>query len=143
MWLTSTTIMLRCTMEFDRYTISLLMLRPDAPKTDEAAAAAQQDAHLSHLADLHQAGELLAVGPVLGPPDRLYRGLGIYRAEPERVRLISEEDPGVRAGRYSVAAYRSYGSSRTAPASSRKTTRPSMPGATASRSIPGWFRPGR
>jgi uncharacterized protein len=102
MWLTSTTIMLRCTMEFDRYTISLLMLHPDAPKTDEAAAAAQQDAHLSHLAGLHQAGELLAVGPVLGPPDRVYRGLGIYRAEPERVRLTSEEDPGVRAGRYSV-----------------------------------------
>jgi len=36
--------MLRCTMEFDRYTISLLMLRPDAPNTDDAAAAAQQDA---------------------------------------------------------------------------------------------------
>ncbi|HEY8678738.1 MAG TPA: YciI family protein, partial [Candidatus Dormibacteraeota bacterium] len=94
--------MLRGRVEFERLTISLLMLRPDAVQADDAAAAAQQDAHLSHLADLHQAGELLAVGPVLGPPDRVLRGLGVYRAEPERVRLIGEEDPGVRAGRYSV-----------------------------------------
>jgi uncharacterized protein len=94
--------MLRGRMDFDRLTISLLMLRPDAVQTEDAAAAARQDAHLAYLAELHQAGELLAVGPMLGPPDRVLRGLGIYRAEPTRVRLISEDDPGVRAGRYSV-----------------------------------------
>jgi len=83
MRLTSVTIMLPGRVEFERLTISLLMLRPDAVQADDAAAAAQQDAHLSHLADLHQAGELLAVGPVLGPPDRVLRGLGVYRADRE------------------------------------------------------------
>ena len=47
-------------LEFDRYTIALLILRPDAPQLDEEAAAALQDAHLAHLADLHEAGHLLA-----------------------------------------------------------------------------------
>ena len=51
-------------LEFDRYTIALLILRPDAPQLDEEAAAALQDAHLAHLADfLHEAGHLLAAGP--------------------------------------------------------------------------------
>ena len=39
-------------LDFDRYTIALLILRPDAPQLDEQAAAALQDAHLAHLADL-------------------------------------------------------------------------------------------
>ena len=51
-------------MEFDRYTIALLILRPDAPDLDEEAAAALQDAHMAHLADLHEAGHLLAAGPL-------------------------------------------------------------------------------
>ncbi len=48
----------------ERYTITLLVKRPDAPHLDEQAAAALQDAHMSHLADLHEAGHLLAAGPL-------------------------------------------------------------------------------
>ena len=65
-------------LEFDRYTIALLILRPDAPQLDEEAAAALQDAHLAHLADLHEAGHLLAAGPL---SDEKFRGLSILNVD--------------------------------------------------------------
>jgi hypothetical protein len=43
-------------MNYDRYAIGLLIAAPDAPELDEQAAAALQDAHMSHLADLHETG---------------------------------------------------------------------------------------
>ena len=86
-------------MEFDRYTIALLILRPDAPDLDEGAAAALQDAHMAHLADLHEAGHLLAAGPL---SDEKFRGLSILNVEPERARELKEQDPAVRMGRFSV-----------------------------------------
>lgn len=45
-------------MEFDKLTIALLLSGPTL-NTD-----AIQDAHLAHLASLHDAGELLAAGPL-------------------------------------------------------------------------------
>lgn len=89
-------------MRFDSFTVTLLVLRPDAPELDDEAAAALQDAHLAHLADLHEAGHLLAAGPLLGPPDREFRGLSILNVDPERARQLKEEDPAVRAGRFAV-----------------------------------------
>jgi uncharacterized protein YciI len=89
-------------MQFDQLTIALLVLRPDAPQLDDAAAAALQDAHMAHLADLHEAGYLVAAGPLLGPQDREFRGLSILKVDPERARALKEQDPAVRAGRFSV-----------------------------------------
>jgi uncharacterized protein YciI len=89
-------------MKFDQFTIALLVLRPDAPELDEAAANALQDAHMAHLADLHEAGHLLAAGPLLGAPDRRFRGLSILNVDAERARELKEEDPAVRAGLYSI-----------------------------------------
>jgi uncharacterized protein YciI len=86
-------------LQFDTFTIVLLVLRPDAPQLDEEAAAALQDAHLSHLADLHQAGHLLAAGPLF---DEELRGLCILSVGPERARELADQDPAVRAGRFSV-----------------------------------------
>jgi uncharacterized protein YciI len=86
-------------VEFDHYTIALLILRPDAPQLDEEAAAALQDAHMSHLADLHEAGHLLAAGPL---SDEKFRGLSILNVEPERARELKEQDPAVQIGRFSV-----------------------------------------
>ena len=86
-------------LEFDRYTIALLILRPDAPQLDEEAAAALQDAHLAHLADLHEAGYLLAAGPLA---DEKFRGLSILNVDPERARELKEQDPAVQVGRFSV-----------------------------------------
>jgi uncharacterized protein len=89
-------------MNFDQFTVALLIHRDDAPVLDEDAANALQDAHMAHLADLHQAGHLLAAGPLLGEPGRLYRGLSILAVGPERARVLKEQDPAVRAGLYRV-----------------------------------------
>jgi len=86
-------------LEFDHYSIALLILRPDAPELDDEAAAALQDAHMAHLADLHEAGHLLAAGPL---SDEKFRGLTILNVEPERAREFKEQDPAVQIGRFSV-----------------------------------------
>src|ERR1700730_3569230 len=86
-------------MQFDRFSVSLLILRPDAPQLDEAEAAALQDAHMAHLADLHAAGYLLAAGPL---SDEHYRGLNMRNVGCEEARALKEQDPAVRAGRFSV-----------------------------------------
>ena len=89
-------------MQFDQFTIGLLILRPDAPKLDDKAANALQDAHMAHLAKLHEAGILLAAGPLLGDDDRAFRGLHIFKVGLEDARKLSEQDPAVRAGRFRV-----------------------------------------
>jgi uncharacterized protein len=87
-------------MEFDRFTISLLVLRPDAPRLGEAEENALQDAHMAHLARLHEKGVLLAAGPLLGSSDRDLRGLEIYKGSPEDVSKVADQDPAVQAGRF-------------------------------------------
>jgi uncharacterized protein YciI len=86
-------------MRFDRFTVALLVLRDDAPELDEQAADELQEAHMSHLADLHEAGHLLAAGPLR---DERFRGLSILSVDPDRARELKEADPAVRAGRYDV-----------------------------------------
>lgn len=86
-------------MEFDQFTVVLLVLRPDAPDLDEAAAAALQDAHLAYLAELHEAGHLMAAGPL---SDDGFRGLSILNVGPEEARRLKERDPAVRAGRFEL-----------------------------------------
>jgi uncharacterized protein len=86
-------------VDFDSYTIVLLTLRPDAPELDEEAAAALQDAHMAHLADLHDEGSLLAAGPLT---DEKFRGLSILNVDPERARELKEQDPAVKIGRLAV-----------------------------------------
>ncbi len=88
-------------MQFDRYTITLLIRRPDAPQLDDPTAAALQDAHMSHLADLHAGGHLLAAGPVF---DEHFRGLSILNVDAERARALMERDPAVQAGLYTITA---------------------------------------
>jgi uncharacterized protein YciI len=88
-------------MRFDHYTVTLLIQRDDAPRLADDALDALQDGHLAHLAELHEAGHLLAAGPVSGGPDRELRGLSIWRGDPENVRALLEAhpDPAVTAGR--------------------------------------------
>ena len=88
-------------MEFDRFTITLLIANPDAPELDEAAAEELQDAHMAHLANLHVAGVLLAAGPLSDP--RL-RGLSILNVDPGQARELKEADPAVQAGLYTIQA---------------------------------------
>jgi uncharacterized protein YciI len=88
-------------MQLDRYTITLLIKPPNAPQLSEQEAAALQDAHMSHLADLHEAGQLLAAGPLF---DEDYRGLSILNVDPEQAKELKERDPAVRAGIYTIRA---------------------------------------
>jgi uncharacterized protein YciI len=82
-------------MEFDEYTISLLVSGP-TPNSD-----ALQDAHLAHLASLHDAGSLLAGGPLSDPTGEL-RGLSILNVPVDEALRLKEADEAVRAGVFSV-----------------------------------------
>jgi uncharacterized protein YciI len=88
-------------MDFDRYTVTLLLKREDAPQLDETAEAELQDAHMAHLAGLAEKGRLLAAGPLF---DEQYRGLSILNVPPEEARALKDADPAVQAGVYSVVA---------------------------------------
>jgi uncharacterized protein len=90
-------------MDFDRYTITLLVLREDGPKFTRDEEDVLQDAHLAHLADLHEAGYLLAAGPLFDGGSPL-RGLAILNVGVEDARALKERDPAVRAGKYRVIA---------------------------------------
>jgi uncharacterized protein len=82
-------------MEFDRFTISLLVSGAN-PNTAEL-----QDAHLAHLASLHDAGALLAAGPLSDPAGEL-RGLSVLAVDLDEARRLKEDDEAVRAGVFSV-----------------------------------------
>jgi len=89
-------------MEFDRLTIVLFLANPDAATLDEAAENEIQDAHMDHLARMHEAGVLLAAGPVVGASTRQVRGLCIDAVDPNRARELHESDPAVRTGRLTI-----------------------------------------
>jgi uncharacterized protein YciI len=85
----------------------VLLVTPDnPPDLSDDEADRLQDAHLAHLADLHERGVLLAAGPVgdLAEPRRHYRGLSILRCEVEEALRLKGEDPAVRAGVFELVA---------------------------------------
>ena len=89
-------------MQFDRHTLVLLVLRPDAPKLTDEEAAALQDRHLAFRADLRERGFLIAGGPLVDQDDERLRSISIWTSDPETARRLSNEDPAVRAGRLAV-----------------------------------------
>jgi uncharacterized protein len=87
-------------VDFDSVTVALLLLGPNAAELTQAEEDALQDAHLAHLAAMHDAGELLAAGPVVGAEDRELRGFSVYRStDLDHVRAIAGDDPMIEAGR--------------------------------------------
>jgi uncharacterized protein len=88
-------------MDLDSYTIALLVKNPAGPHLREEDEAALQEAHMNHLADLHEAGHLLAAGPLAG---EILRGLSILNVDPHRAQELTENDPAVRAGVYTIDA---------------------------------------
>jgi uncharacterized protein len=88
-------------MDFDDFTVVLLKRRDDAPEMSEAEANAIQDAHLAYLADLHDAGHLLAAGPIRDPESNV-RGISLMKVGVERARELKSQDPAVRAGIYEL-----------------------------------------
>jgi uncharacterized protein YciI len=90
-------------MHFERFTMTLLVLRDDAPAFSPEEEDALQDAHMAHLADLHAAGHLLAAGPLLDRTSS-FRGLSILNVEPEEALELKQRDPAVLAGKYRIIA---------------------------------------
>ncbi|KNX36907.1 YciI family protein [Luteipulveratus halotolerans] len=92
-------------MDFDRYTVVLLVTPAEPPRLSEDEADRLQDAHLSHLADLHEQGVLLAAGPLQDSTDeRRYRGLSILRCDRDEALRLKSADPAVRAGVFELVA---------------------------------------
>ena len=89
-------------MEFDQFTVVLLVTPAKAPVLDDQEADALQDAHLNYLATLHETGPLLAAGPLPGEPGRRFRGLNIYSTGPDETRSLAEQDPAVQAGQFEL-----------------------------------------
>jgi len=82
-------------VEFDKFTISLLV--SGSTQNNDV----YQDAHLAHLAALHEAGSLLAAGPLSDPTGEL-RGLSILNVPVEEAQRLKEADEAVRAGVFTV-----------------------------------------
>jgi uncharacterized protein YciI len=89
-------------MRFDRYTVILLTLRPDAPAMTEAEADDLQDRHLAHGASMQERGLVLARGPLVDQDDETFRGFSVWSVDAETARSHAEADPAVRAGRLAV-----------------------------------------
>ena len=54
---------------------------------------------MAYLADLSEAGHLLAAGP---PFHETFRGLSSLNVDPDRARALTEQDPAVMGGRFSA-----------------------------------------
>ena len=89
-------------MQFDRHTLVLLVLRPDAPDLTAEESADLQDRHLAFRADLRDRGYLIGGGPLVDQDDERLRSISIWSSDPETARRLSNEDPAVRAGRLAV-----------------------------------------
>jgi uncharacterized protein len=86
-------------VECDRFSLVLLVKADNVGAQSDGAVDEIQDAHMSHLADLHDSGYLLAAGP-LG--DDHYRGAVLLRADPGTAREMMRNDPAVQAGRFDL-----------------------------------------
>jgi uncharacterized protein YciI len=89
-------------VEFDQFTVVLLLTPPEAPVLDDQEADALQDAHLNYLATLHEKGPLVAAGPLPGQPGRRFRGMNIFGTGPDEARTLAEQDPAVQAGQFEL-----------------------------------------
>jgi len=90
-------------MEFDSFTVVLLIERDDAPTLTEEEGARLQDAHLAFLADLHDAGTLLAAGPVRDKDSEI-RGISLLNVDAAEALRLQSQDRAVRAGLYRMVA---------------------------------------
>jgi uncharacterized protein YciI len=86
-------------MEFDELTVALLV-GGKTPNTDEL-----QDAHLAHLAALHDTGSLLAAGPLRDPAGEL-RGLSLLGVGVDEARQLKEADRAVQQGVFGLRIMR-------------------------------------
>jgi len=86
-------------IRLDSYTLLTLRTGDDPPDLTEEERLRLQDAHLSHLADLHEAGHMVAGGPVVHV-DPTWRGLVLFRTDEATALRLMSDDPLVVAGEF-------------------------------------------
>jgi uncharacterized protein YciI len=95
----------RIDVDFDTFTLVLLVDGPAEP-LPEAEAAALQDRHLAYLASLRDAGSLIGAGPSRAEWRPDLRGLSLFALDLEDARRLAEADPAVMAGVFRVELMR-------------------------------------
>jgi len=86
-------------IHLDSYTVLTLRTGDNPPELTDDERLRLQDAHLSHLADLHAAGHILATGPLVHP-DPTWRGLIVLTTDEHTAVELMRDDPLVRAGEF-------------------------------------------
>jgi len=89
-------------VDFEIDTLQLVLLRsgPAADTLDEDTAARLTLEHIEHNFKLKANGQLSVAGAVIGAETLV--GLGFSRLPPEELAALTADDPGVRAGLYTV-----------------------------------------
>ena len=86
-------------MEFDRYTLVMLLRPPDAPDLPEEELDAIQERHVEFNHALQRSGEMAFAGPFDDRPDEAWRGMCLYVTGIEETRALAARDPAVLARR--------------------------------------------
>ncbi|MBA4609294.1 hypothetical protein H1W00_12460 [Aeromicrobium sp. Marseille-Q0843] len=84
---------------FDVFTVVILRRPVDAPELPQDELEALQERHLAYRAELGRRGVLVANGPFLEQSNPSFRGMSIFRSDPDEAARLSAEDPSVLAGR--------------------------------------------
>lgn len=88
-------------MRFNRYVLAQLSTPPGYEALAKDDSRRLLDAHLAYVADLHEAGVLLAHGHASGD-DRHTRSFAIMTCDFATARQVWADDPAVQAHRYAV-----------------------------------------
>jgi uncharacterized protein YciI len=89
-------------MELDSYTFVLLRRGPRAAEYSGAELDELQRGHLAFLDRMREEGHLVLAGPFQDQADETKRGFCIYRTGLQETLSLTDEDPGVSAGRMAV-----------------------------------------
>ena len=91
-------------IRLERYTVMVLRTGDQPPDLTDEERLRLQDAHLSHFADLHDAGHILTTGPLI-ETDPSYRGLVIFRTDQATAAELMADDPMVKAGEFRIETH--------------------------------------
>lgn len=91
-------------IRLERYTALVLRTGDHPPELSDDERLSLQDAHLSHFADLHEEGHIIATGPLI-ETDPTYRGLVIFRTDQATAAALMADDPMVKAGEFRIETH--------------------------------------
>ena len=87
-------------MEFDVFTLALLVTGPVPERPPAGEPDPLQDAHLAHQARLRVSGELLAAGPCTFQDRPEVRGMVLFTVDGPSAKALLDADPSIAAGRF-------------------------------------------